>query len=654
MRPNNFFRHNLFLFFILLTLLCVHGASAAENGRETIVLSDMTKLIIACGVACLFGTLLLLVVYWNYSLREKVNQRTASLQNELLERQKAEDALKELALHQEERVRERTEELQKEIGERVKSEEQLKVSEQNYRRITRLTSDFVHKCTRTGAEPFRIKWIGGSVKSISGYSAEEIYERGCWLPLVHPDDQDRVASYLFNLLPGDGKQIEFRLVTKQGEIRWITETSRCEAGQNIDELILFGSSKDSTERKQAEEALLNAKNTAEAANRAKSEFLANISHEIRTPMNGVIGNAQLLRFTDLSEEQERCLHNIETEARNLVSLINDVLDISKIEAGRIELEQTSFSLRDCFNQVLKPQETRIRAKGLTLTTVIENSIPDRLLGDQLRLRQILHNLVGNAIKFTETGEIQVRVEMLDTSTDSARFIFSVSDTGIGIKPEALEHIFAPFSQADTSTTRRFGGTGLGLSICNRLVRLMDGDISVKSREGHGSTFQVTLPLRLDSTPAASPEKPQQSRITAEWEGKPLRVLVVDDSRTNREMAASLLRRFGHDIVTACDGAEALKKWRNGSFDIILMDIQMPVMDGIDATRIIREQEQESGQHTPIIAVTAHALSEHRDQLLGAGFNSYISKPIDLAALHTEMKRITTQTQQADAAALTVA
>lgn len=385
--------------------------------------------------------------------------------------------------------------------------------------------------------------------------------------------------------------------------------------------------------------LLNAKKVAETASLAKSEFLANMSHEIRTPMSGVIGNAQLLRFTNLSEEQGRLLENIETDANNLISLINDILDISKIEAGKLELEETRFSVRDCITTLLKSQESRIHRKGLSLVTDIDGAVPDSLHGDQLRLKQILYNLLGNAIKFTERGDIGVRVELLERDGDRVLVCVSISDTGIGIKPDALEKIFAPFSQADSSVTRRFGGTGLGLSICSRLVRMMSGTLSVESREGVGSTFRVTLPFRISAQPAAVQEPEQTTGAVPTWDGTPLRILLAEDSITNRTMLASLLRHFGHDVTACGDGTEALVQWRSAIFDIILMDIQMPIMDGEEALRCIREHETQNGGHMPVIALTAHALLEQKNHLLVSGFDGYVSKPIEWAALNAEMKRV---------------
>ena len=389
---------------------------------------------------------------------------------------------------------------------------------------------------------------------------------------------------------------------------------------------VFAAARDITERKEVEAELKQARAAAESASRTKSDFLASMSHEIRTPMNAIMGVADLLAKSQLSPEQDKYVQIIRRAGDNLLNLINDILDLSKVEASQLELERTGFSLNDLLEKVTEMVAVRAQEKGLALVCEVAPNVPTGLVGDPTRLRQVLLNLVGNAIKFTESGEVSLRVTPDGDSAVPAALRFTISDTGIGISRETLSRVFEQFTQADSSTTRRFGGSGLGLTISKRLVELMGGRIWVESVLGKGSVFSFAVPfevwaeaMRREGIPVGmDPEQPLL----------PLRILLAEDSPDNRTITLAYLEDTPYRVEIAETGAVACKMFESGHYDLVLMDRQMPVMDGLTATRTIRTWEQTHDRPpTPIIALTASALKGDREKCMAAGCTAYLTKPI---------------------------
>jgi signal transduction histidine kinase/CheY-like chemotaxis protein/HPt (histidine-containing phosphotransfer) domain-containing protein len=419
--------------------------------------------------------------------------------------------------------------------------------------------------------------------------------------------------------------------------------------KTLDDGSLLGVYHDITELREREEALAAAKEAAEqaraeaeAANGAKSTFLATMSHEIRTPMNGVLGMIEVLERQGLSIEQQRTVATMRESAQALLRIIDDVLDFSKIEAGKLNLEQTKFSLSVLTDQVRQTFLPLAEAKGLSVTSIIDPGSHDVLIGDPTRVRQILFNLVGNALKFTERGGIVLRAGTAPLGGERTRVTLVVQDTGVGLSEEERSRLFRPFSQADSSTTRRFGGTGLGLSIVRRLAELMDGSVAVESELDRGSTFTVELTLVAAADDASLPALSRPAPAAASssiLRDEQRKVLVVDDHPVNREVLIRQLAILGIDADSAVDGAEALSMWQSGDYALVLADIHMPRIDGYELTRQVRAIEAQSGAaRTPIVAVTANVMKGEEQRCLNVGMDAYLGKPISIDRLQVTLER----------------
>ncbi len=483
--------------------------------------------------------------------------------------------------------------------------------------------------------------FGHSRDDILGKTDEELVGPE-WAARIHAVEADVLRSGAIRVVEE---------VRGEGEDQQVLQTKLLATFGEEGPCHIIGVMEDITTQRRAAETLREAAERAEAANQSKSAFLANMSHEIRTPLNGVIGVADVLAGTELSGRQREMVELIRSSGQTLGRLLSDVLDLARIESGRLEIESEPFHLSDAVKTVAALLEARAQEKGLGLKVEMAAQSDCWVMGDVVRVKQILTNFVGNAIKFTEKGEVRIVVSCPSHEGDRATFRFEVQDTGVGFDASRKEAVFARFQQADGSITRRFGGTGLGLAISKQLAEMMGGEVDCDSTPDVGSVFHAILPMELTQAPAskahADPAESARAAGVVDDE-RPLKVLLADDHPTNRKVCELILAQIGVDLTSVEDGAQALEAFDRERFDVVLMDMQMPVMDGLAATRAIREREKTQGLvRTPVFMLTANALAEHVEASRAAGADQHITKPITSAALLTALSQLTLE-DEADA------
>ena len=664
------------------------------------------------------------------------------------------------------------------ITDRKEAEEALRSREEKFRQLAENIREVFWIMP---PEEDEIPYVSPAFEQVWGRTRESLYKNPfSWVESIHPDDREQARLLLTRQVQGEPVLREYRIRTPEGVEKWIRDRAfpvRDESGKVIR---VVGIAEEITEQKRYEQQLIHAREAADLANQVKSDFLANMSHEIRTPMNGIIGMTELTLDTELDSTQREYLNAVKYSADALMTVINDILDFSKIEAGKLGLDPVEFSLRDCIGHAMKTLSVRAHEKDIELACSVPPELADVIVGDPIRLQQVVLNLTGNAIKFTERGEVVLSVQLEASDVDGMTLHFAITDTGIGIPAEKQKIIFEPFTQADTSTTRKYGGTGLGLAITMRLIEMMGGRIWVESEPGKGSTFHFTAHFgkaaseastgirahqailenlrvlvvddnatnrqifqkileywRMRPTVAASGPDAlallHQARLAGtpfallivdchmpgmdgfmlvevirkspEWAGlttvmlssggqrgdakrceqldiaaylvkpilqsellkavltvlgsrtdatepaqllpndslwrerRPLRILLAEDNVVNQRLAMRMLEKQGHTVVVAGDGVLALAALERGRFDVVLMDVQMPFMDGVETTAAIRKGERTSGQHIPIIAMTAHAMSGDRERFLASGMDGYVSKPVQSEELFSAIENV---------------
>jgi PAS domain S-box-containing protein len=527
----------------------------------------------------------------------------------------------------------------RDITQRKAEERLLKTNQEKYQR---LVDDIGEKFVVFSQKPDAEEWTYASdgAHSVFGCPKEELTDGALWTDKINwlPESLDLARLHLSRICEGktDFVQHDMQFTHLDGSLRTVRISSHPVRDQTGQLLSIDGILEDTTEYEIITRKLAEAQERAEAASQAKSEFLANMSHEIRTPMNAIIGMSELALETELLPEQRNYIEKVHYSAQSLLGIINDILDFSKIEAGKLDIEQIVFCLQKVFDNLNDIIGLKAKEKGLDVDIETAADVPVRLKGDPLRLGQILINLGNNAVKFTSEGGVKVTVERLPDEEREDRVVlqFCVADTGIGMTPEQQSKLFQSFSQADSSTTRRFGGTGLGLSISKQLIGLMDGRIWLESEAGKGSRFYFVLPFAPVWQRNGNGQTDNGEVDFSNLHGK--QVLLVEDNYMNQELAKILLCRMDIKVTVACNGEEALKKLEKEPFDCVLMDIQMPIMDGCTACAAIRKMPQH--KNMPIIALTANVMAEDREKSLAAGMNEHIGKPFNPKEMYSALSR----------------
>ena len=531
------------------------------------------------------------------------------------------------------------------------SAQAARASEVRYRAMADVSRDMIARMDMNGV----IRFVSPSCEAVLGYTQEELVG-STTISHTLPEDAEGVKSYFASLIAegpdAPARPYTFRARRKDGQIVWLEGIPRILFDQDGKPQEMQDSARDVTARKELEVALANARVAAEAAAAAKADFLANMSHELRTPLNSIVGFTQLLAKSNaLPPDERRHVDLVAKSSRSLLSVVNDILDFSSLEAGSIALEERSFSVAETVQSCMDSLVVQADAKNLGMQLDVSGGLEPWHLGDELRLHQILLNLISNAVKFTDNGSVGVSILAGDVVKGRQALRISVRDTGIGIPPDRQERLFGRFAQLDSSISRRYGGSGLGLAITKSLIELMDGRIGVASSEGQGATFWIELELSVadvaDAAGLASPRGRQPS-LPANSD-RSVRILVVDDVDLNRELAVAYLASDSHSVDLAADGQEAIARARLGVYDLILMDVQMPGVDGLAATRAIRECF--SARALPIIAMTAQALPNQIADCIDAGMNDYLAKPItpiSLTAMVEKWTREVTEPGPSDA------